>query len=403
MATRSLFSNLRRFYTPNHLSIDRRIGVPRSLSSTVLESDAIEDSIKDDDLKSRIFRLRLPKRSATTALQNWVAEGNRVTISELRNIGKELRKRQRYKHALEISEWMVSHEEFELLESDYAVRIDLMTRVFGIDAAERYFQGLPPMSRGSEVFTALLHSYAAAKLIERAENLFERIKESNVTFNALTYNEMMTLYISVGQLEKVPSVIEDLKRRNVSPDLFTYNLWISACAGVLDIDSVRKILEEMKHDSNSKDGWVTYRHLADIYITLGNLANPAHNSLVEADKKITQRELITYDFLIILFTGLGNKERIDQAWKSLKLSLQKLTSRSYICILSSYLILGKVNEAGEILDEWIKLSNSDFDARTCHRLLNAFGVVGLKEKAGLLQTLMSQRNFSSAELVATED
>jgi len=64
---------------------------------------------------------------------------------------------------LQISEWMVSHEEYELSDSDYAVRIDLMTKVFGIDAAERYFEGLPPATKTTETYTALLHSYAGAK------------------------------------------------------------------------------------------------------------------------------------------------------------------------------------------------------------------------------------------------
>ncbi|KAJ8571132.1 hypothetical protein K7X08_038104 [Anisodus acutangulus] len=32
---------------------------------------------KGDDLKSRIFSLRLPKRSATDVLQRWVSEGHR--------------------------------------------------------------------------------------------------------------------------------------------------------------------------------------------------------------------------------------------------------------------------------------------------------------------------------------
>uniref|UniRef100_F6I6P0 Pentatricopeptide repeat-containing protein n=1 Tax=Vitis vinifera TaxID=29760 RepID=F6I6P0_VITVI len=165
-----------------------------------------------------------------------------------------------------ISEWMVSHDEFELSDSDNAVRIDLMTRVFGIDAAERYFEGLPSAAKTSETYTALLHSYAGAKLAEKAEELYERIKESNVPLNILLYNEMMTLYMSVGQVEKVSLVVEELKRQKVVPDLFTYNLWVSSCAATLDIDGVRRILKEMSNNSSANDGWVRYRNLANIYI-----------------------------------------------------------------------------------------------------------------------------------------
>lgn len=58
---------------------------------------------ENDDLKSRIFRLRLPKRSVMNVLHRWVSEGRQITMPDLRDISKELRKSQRYKHALEVA------------------------------------------------------------------------------------------------------------------------------------------------------------------------------------------------------------------------------------------------------------------------------------------------------------
>ncbi|XAR72392.1 hypothetical protein NMG60_11019016 [Bertholletia excelsa] len=345
----------------------------------------------DDDLKRRIFRLRLPKRSVTNVLQKWISEGRSITASDLRRISRELRQSRRYKHALEISEWMVSHKEFELSDSDYAVRIDLMTKVFGIDAAERYFEGLPPSAKTSETYTALLHSYAAAKFVDKAEDLYERAKEANLCLNAVTYNEIMTLYMSVGQVEKVPSVIEELKHQKVTPDLFTYNLWISSCAATMDIDEVRRILDEMSHDSGSTEDWIRYRNLANIYITSGHLSNSNSASLVESEKVITQREWITYDFLIILYGGLGNKDKLDQIWKSLRMTKQKMTSRNYLCILSSYLMLGHLREVGEVIEQWKQSAATDFDLPACDRLLKAFADAGLMETAETFCMLLTEK------------
>ncbi|XP_008812226.1 pentatricopeptide repeat-containing protein At5g09450, mitochondrial [Phoenix dactylifera] len=344
-----------------------------------------------DDLRSRLFRLRFPKRSATAALDKWVGEGRKVTTTELRQIAQDLKRSQRYKHALEISEWMKTHQESELSDSDYAMRIDLVTKVFGVNAAEDFFQRLPPTAKSCEVYMALLHSYAAAKLTEKAEDLFEKIKESDFSASALSYNEMMTLYMSVGQLDKVSIVVEELKSRKVSPDLFTYNLWISASAATMDIDGVRRILDEMAHDSNSDKDWITYRTLADIYVTAGHLVN-SDFSLVEADAKISQREWITYDFLIILHAGLGKTQRINEIWKSLRMTSQKMTSRNYICILSSYLMLGQLKEAGEVIDEWRNSKVLDFDISACNRLFDAFMKAGLVDTAETFQGLMLQKN-----------
>ncbi|ONK74160.1 uncharacterized protein A4U43_C03F3380 [Asparagus officinalis] len=390
---RSLLNNLRSLPLRSFSSGG---GTPISFTLSV-EPEPEPDSEPEtpspnDDLRSRIFRLRFPKRSATSALDKWVGEGNTVAQSELRQIAKDLNRSKRYKHALEISEWMKSHQEYQLSDSDYAMRIDLITKVFGVNAAEEFFEGLPSTAKSCDVYTALLHAYARGKLVEKAENLFERIKESNFSPNALTYNEMMTLYMSVGQLEKVPLVIEELKRKEVAPDLFTYNLWISASAASLDVKGVRKILDEMSHSSNIHEGWKTYIKLADIYVTAGHLMS-SDNSLVGAEKKISQREWITYDFLIILYSGLGNKEGINEIWKSLKMISQKMTGRNYACILSSYLVLGQLKEAGQVIDEWTQSKVLEFDLSACNRLLDAIVKAGLLEVAESFQGLMLQRNY----------
>ncbi|WMV50882.1 hypothetical protein MTR67_044267 [Solanum verrucosum] len=368
-----------------------------------------------DDLKSRIFSLRLPKRSTTNVLQRWVGEGRLISISDLRHISKELRKSRRFKHALEsiqqlvdsnkgsdggeemISEWLVYHNQDEALDSDYAIRIDLMTKVFGIDSAERYFEGLPTTVKTTETCTALLHSYASLRLTEKAEDLYERMKEANLSLNTVTYNEMMTLYMSVGQLEKVPLIVEEMKLQKVAPDLFTYNLWVSSCAAALNIDKVRRILDEISRGSDSGEQWIRYMNLVNIYITSGNLVNSGLNSVVESEKGITQREWISYDFLIILYGALGNKEKLDQIWKSLRMTNLKMTSRNYVCILSSYLMLGHMKEAGEIIDQWKLSAATAFDRSSCNRLLKAYKEVGLEESAVDFRLLLIQKGCDEIE------
>ncbi|CAH9125684.1 unnamed protein product [Cuscuta epithymum] len=397
MAARSILAAL----TGNARVGEKRV-LFRSFSSTNTIELVCEDSPirlvvengtageeEQDDLKDRIFRLRLPKRSATHVIQKWVDEGRRVAVSDLRHISQELRKSRRYKHALEISEWMVAHNDNEISDTDYAVRIDLMTKVFGIDAAERYFEALPDSAKTSETYTALLHSFASTRLTDKAEELYERMKEANVSLTILTYNELLTLYMSVGQLEKVSPLIRELKSQNVSPDIFTYNLWISSCAASLKIDEVRRILDEINLDHGFDGQWKRYVNLVNIYISSSHLVNSESVSLVETEKgQITQREWITYDFLIILYGGLGNKEKLDQVWKSLTMTKQKMTSRNYLCIISSYMMLGHIREVREIVDQWKKSSGVEFDGS---KLVDACSDIGLKEKAMDLHNIFAEK------------
>nr|GFC03467.1 hypothetical protein [Tanacetum cinerariifolium] len=74
-STRSLFTSLIRNCT-------RQTQV-RFVSSSVPKPEIVYDESpvsateeeSGDDLKSRIFRLRLPKRSATNVIEKWVNEG----------------------------------------------------------------------------------------------------------------------------------------------------------------------------------------------------------------------------------------------------------------------------------------------------------------------------------------
>ncbi|CAN7121064.1 unnamed protein product [Brassica rapa subsp. narinosa] len=396
MATRSIFRTISGRLTvgTNPIRNVESFANPYSADAAIGGS-IVEDSEEKDDLRSRIFRLRLPKRSATTVLEKWVGEGNQITVNELREISKELRRTRRYKHALEVTEYLVQHEETNISDADYASRIDLISKVFGIDAAERYFEGLQPPSKTPETYTSLLHAYAASKQTERAEALFKRIIESDsLTFGAITYNEMMTLYMSVGEVEKVRDVIEVMKGRNVSPDIFTYNLWLSSCAARFDIDELRRILEEMRREGGSNEGWFRYINLTSVYIDSSRLTNAESSSPVESEKSISQREWVTYDFLMILHTGLGNKGMVDQIWKSLRNTNQKLSSRSYICVVSSYLMLGCLREAGEVVDQWKESKTTEFDGSACLRILNAFRDVGLEEKASEFQLLLVEKKCS---------
>ncbi|KAI3837279.1 hypothetical protein MKX03_013002 [Papaver bracteatum] len=183
----SLLSNLRKYQskTPSFISFSRAPFSPSSgsISSITNHIEEEESSENDDNLKTRLFKLRFPKRSATTAIQNWINEGNQVTLTELRQLAKDLNKSHRFKHALEI----VTRKKFELSDTDYATQINLMTKVFGVDSAERYFEGRPQASKTGETYTALLHSYASVKLTDRAESFFERIQRENFSISALAY------------------------------------------------------------------------------------------------------------------------------------------------------------------------------------------------------------------------
>ena len=71
---------------------------------------------------------------------------------------------------------------------------------------------------------------------------------------------------------------------------------------------------------------------------------------------------------------------------------QKMTSRNYICILSSYLILGHLKEIGEVTDQWKQSTTTDFDVSASIRILDALADVELTEIAHNFHMLLVQKN-----------
>ncbi|XP_010266564.1 PREDICTED: pentatricopeptide repeat-containing protein At5g27460 isoform X1 [Nelumbo nucifera] len=427
MAMRSFIAGLRRkcgHSPPSQMLLLEETRLSRSLSSGPLRSEPLEESPSPvEDLKSRIFRLRLPKRSATTAIQKWVSEGNTITLSELRQISRELRKSQRYKHALEISEWMVTHQEFELSDSDYAVRIDLMTKVFGIDAAERYFEGLPPniltwmgaqdifqmsgtdhalrleltikvhgVAEAEEYFEnilntnskkaacfSLLHCYVKERATKKAEALMLKIQELGLAVNPHLFNEMMKLYMATRLFENVPSVIQQMKENKIPLNVLSYNLWMNACAQLSGVTSAEMVYKEMMNDKNVEVGWSSHCTLANIYIRSG-LVDNAIVALRAAEQKLSTQKRLGYFFLITQYSALNNKEEVLRLWEASKSVAGKITCANYMCILLCLVKVGGIEEAEKVFRVW-ESQCVKYDIRVSNVLLGAYMRNGWMDKA----------------------
>ncbi|OMP07832.1 pentatricopeptide repeat-containing protein [Corchorus capsularis] len=108
-----------------------------------------------DTLGYRLIGLLYPKRSAAVTIRKWKEEGRTVRKYELNRVVRELRKLKRYKHALEICEWMGLQQDIKLLPGDYAIHLDLIAKIRGLASAEKFFEDLPDQLRGRETFRFL--------------------------------------------------------------------------------------------------------------------------------------------------------------------------------------------------------------------------------------------------------
>lgn len=269
---------------------------------------------------------------------------------------------------MQICEWMTLQNDIKLTPGDYAVHLDLIAKIRGINSAEKFFEDLPDKMRGQPTCTALLHTYAQHKASSKAEALMEKMSECGFLKYPLPYNHMMTLYISTGQLEKVPGIIRELKK-NTSPDIVTYNLWLRVCASLGDIESAEKILLELKKAKVDPD-WVTFSTLTGMY-TKKSLHEKAVTTLKEMEKRVSRRVRIAYASVISLHTGLGSTDDVYRVWEKMKSLFRKMNDAEYISMISSLVKLNELTEAEKLHTEWESVSTTG-DTRVPNLILAAY-------------------------------
>lgn len=256
----------------------------------------------------------------------------------------------------------------KLVPGDYAVHLDLIAKIRGINSAEKFFEDLPQKMRDPATCSALLHTYVQHKEYDKAEALMEKMSECDFLKSPLPYNHMLSLYVSTGQLEKVSEIIKELKKIT-SPDVVTYNLWLAACASQNSIETAEKVFRELTKAKIEPD-WVTYSTLTSIYIK-NSLQEKAESALKEMEKKVSRKVRVAYASLISLHTGLENKNEVRRIWKKMKSTYHKLNDAEYTCMISSLLKLEEFEEAEKLYSEWESISPTK-DSRVPNLLLAAY-------------------------------
>ncbi|KAK7857117.1 pentatricopeptide repeat-containing protein [Quercus suber] len=142
---------------------------------------------------------------------------------------------------MHICEWMTLQQDIRLQTGDYAVHLDLIAKVRGVNSAEKFFEDLPDKMTGHLTCSALLHVYVQNKLSAKAEALMAKMTECGFLKNSLPYNHMLSLYISNGQLEKVPGMEKKAFRANRA----AYSSLLSLHTNMGDKDEVHRIWKKM--------------------------------------------------------------------------------------------------------------------------------------------------------------
>lgn len=365
-----------------------RSSTVRSYSSGSL---SIYSKISQESDKSR----RNPNLSLVPVLNRWIKDGNSASASELQQIIRDLRKRNLYPQALEVSEWMIDKDMCKLNSQDHAVRLDLIGKVRGLASAESYFHRVGKEDKTEKTYGALLNCYVRDGLTEKALLHMEMMKELGFASLAMPYNDIMRLFANLGQHEMVPSLLAEMKENKVLPDNFSYIMCINSYGMRSDFDNMEKVLKEMEFQRHITIDWNIYSTVANFYIK-ANLSDKAIASLKKAEKKLLMKtDPAGFNHLISLHCKLGKVPEILRLWK-LQSSMCRHTNKDYIIVLRSLVKLGEFEEAEALLNEWEYESKCSYDIRVPNALLAGYCREGLLEKADVIIREIAEKKGKTA-------
>ncbi|GAU27160.1 hypothetical protein TSUD_104690 [Trifolium subterraneum] len=337
-----------------------------------------ETSIGFSALENRILKNGDPRTSMTPILNQWVEQGREVTQPVLQRIITRLANYRRFSHALQVSEWMSNNSKNDLHPADIAKRLNLISKVHGLEQAEKFFKGIPEAKTGFKIYAALLNCYADHKSLEEAEVTMEKIKKLRPVHMTVCYNMMLKLYAQKGKHEKLDRLMQEMKEKDICNGA-TYTIRLNAYANSKDVEGMEKLLMQMEADPVATLDWYTYATAANGYMKVG-IVEKATEMMKKSENSVNnQTRRIAYESLLTMHAAIGNKDEVYRLWNRCK-NLRNSFNSSYLCMLSSLVKLDDIDGAEKILQEW-ESGNTRFDIRIPNMMITAYCKWGQFDKA----------------------
>ncbi|EAY79103.1 hypothetical protein OsI_34209 [Oryza sativa Indica Group] len=303
---------------------------------------------KKDSLFRRVAAAADPRLPLSPVLEQWcLAEERPIAKPEIQSIIKYLCRRRRFSQALQLSMWMTERLHLHLSPGDVANRLELITKVHGLDRAVEYFDSMPDQLKQQQCYGSLLKCYAEANCVEKAEELFEKMRGMGMA-SSYAYNVMMRLYLQNGQVERVHSMHQAMEESGIVPDVSTTHTLVAVLRKKKTLVAAYVVAEDIKAIEN--------------VLEKANSCNSMYMCRIG---------------VLLKMNDMVGAEKAYEEWESKHVYHD---SRLINLLVDAYCKEGLMDKAEALVDQFIKKGRMPF-ANTCYKLAGGYFKVGQVSKA----------------------
>ncbi|XP_065873904.1 pentatricopeptide repeat-containing protein At2g20710, mitochondrial-like isoform X2 [Euphorbia lathyris] len=274
---------------------------------------------------------------------------------------------------------MIEENRYKLSAGDAAIRLNLISRVHGLEEAEKHFNSISASLSDNRIYGSLLSCYVNAKQVEKAEAMMQKMKDMGFIRNQYAYTEMLNLYSQLGEHEKFEALVKEMEEKGIECNKITYTIRLNAYVDCSDIEGMETLLMKMEVDPLVKMDFDAYSLAANGYLKAGLLDKTL--SMLKKSEQLIRHDSrkSSYELLLKQYASVGKKADVYRIWQRYK-PMGRQFNTGYVRMISSLLQLDDLDGAEMIWLEW-ESKNTHFDIRIPNLMIKAYAEKGSLEKA----------------------
>ncbi|MQM15764.1 hypothetical protein Taro_048715, partial [Colocasia esculenta] len=227
--------------------------------------------------------------------------------------------------------------------------------------------------KSAVVYNGYIYGLVKTGNIEKALNIFQRMKKNRCRPSTDTYTMLINLYGKASQSAMALKMFNEMKTVKCKPNVCAYTALINAFARDGRCDKAEEVFEELQDAGHEPDVYA-YNALMEAYSRAG-FPFGSYEIFSLMQHMGCEPDQASYNILVDAYGRVGLHEDAHAVFEELKRQGMMPTMKSHMLLLSAYSKSGNIPKCEEIITQMHK-SGLKPDTFVLNSMLNAYGKKG---------------------------